>query len=101
MNANYFNERMLLKRCAANDSAAQLRFASASYRNQVYKTAAEVNRHYNIALGTEEFDDFCQALIAKIYLEHATLPNWKHNLYRRIEEFVARSMLIYLAEASR
>lgn len=101
INQNYFAEKRLLKQCAANDSAAQARFASASYRNQVYRTASEVNRSWNLALGTEELGELCQVLIARIYAEHATLPNWKHNLYRRIEDYIFAAVMLYLREATR
>ncbi|OFW40206.1 MAG: hypothetical protein A3J29_08530 [Acidobacteria bacterium RIFCSPLOWO2_12_FULL_67_14b] len=101
VNSNYFMERLLLKRCATDDVEAQQRFASTSYRNQVYKTAAEVNRSYNLPLGTDELIDLCKVLVARIYLAHATLPSWKHNLYRRIEDFVVAAVVLYLSEVGR
>ena len=99
MNFNYFVERRLLQRCANDDRGAQRQFASSSYRNQVYKTAAEVNRSYNVVLGTDELNDLCRLLIIQIYRLHDTLPSWKHTLYRCIEDWVASAVILYFNDS--
>lgn len=99
LNPNYFAERMLLRRCAADDAAAQRRFAGASYRNQVFKTAAQVNLRYNLPLGSDEVHDVCLMLINEIYKAHAQLPSWRHSLYRRIEDYVFAAVVRYLEKA--
>ncbi len=99
MNFSYFIERRLLQRCADDDRAAQRQFATSSYRNQVYKTATEVNRSYDVVLGADELNDLCKLLIARIYRLHDTLPSWKHTLYRRIEDWVTGAVILYFNES--
>lgn len=98
LNRNVVFERRLLQRCFENDAEAQAYFRAYSYLSQVYRTAQEVNLHYNRVLNDQELDDFCKVLTGKIYKGYKVLPHWRRDLHDRIRQYVFRATEKFLKD---
>ena len=96
MNKNLQFEIRLLKQCAENNLGAQKQFTFLKYPQRVYRTASELNRHYNNPLHQEELSALCKLWIVEIYAAYATLPHPQYDLYEQIDQYVFGRFLEYI-----